>query len=436
MLKSLKMPRVLGTALGTLGVLATGAALAMASVAPAMAQDVTTIKVLNWQPNGAAYWKALVAEFEKENPTIKVKLETVPNDRYPEVQGPYITTQSGPDVMENNAGLEMFERSGAYRQLPPDVLEAGKNLLTYSGACLNFDTSQPCFGLPYGYQGNVMYYNKAVLKEAGLDPANPPQTWAEMDKACKAVEAVGKTCLALGLQGDFPAYWDFPEVARNYLTEADIRDLLKGKLDWTGPKLTNVLKGLASITQQGWANSTAPSISMLPDGANIFQSGNAAFAGTIISDAVNWQAFGKALGDENVGAMRWPVIVPDAPFAHSFSGIESSVFGVTKWSRHPEAGFKFVKFMASKANAELLTKIGGGITLYRGIDPSSLPKSEALKQILEIIKTPTLHAGVMLSGQETDALARGWQEVSLGHETVADWAGQMQAALKATPSKN
>ena len=419
---------------GMLAGLALASATALGGVA-AQAQDVTTIRVLNWEPGGADYWKALVAEFEKQNPTIKVELETVPFDRYPEVQGPYITTKSGPDVMENNAGLELFDRRRAYAELPPEVLEAGKDLITYSGGCLNFDTTQACYGLPFGYQGNVMYYNKKVLTEAGLDAANPPKTWDEMKIACDKVKAIGKTCVAIGLSGIFPAYWNFPEIARNYLTEDDMRAMLAGKMPWTDPKMVNILKGLASITEAGWTNSSAPSITMLPDGADIFQSGNAAFAGTIISDAVNWAAFGKILGDENLGAMRWPTIVADAPLANSFSGIESSVFGVTDWSDKKDAAFQFVKFMAGKENAELLSKVAGGISLNKNVDPSALPKSEALSQILEIIKKPTLHAGVLLSGQEADALARGWQEVALGRLTVEDWTARMQKALEQSPSK-
>lgn len=413
-----------------------GAAALVAPLAPAAhAADVTTIKVLNWEPGGAEYWKQLVAAFEKANPDIKVELETVPFDRYPEVQGPYIATKSGPDVMENNAGLELYDRRSAYAELPADVLEAGKELITYSGGCLNFDTSKSCYGLPFGYQGNVMYYNKKVLAEAGLDPANPPKTWDEMDAACTKIKAVGKTCLALGLSGIFPAYWDFPEVARNYLTEDDMRAMLTGDMPWTDPKMVNILKGLASITQKGWANASAPSITMLPDGADLFQSGNAAFAGTIISDAVNWAAFDKALGAENVGAMRWPTLVADAPLAGSFSGIESSVFGVSSWSDKKDAAFRFVKFMAGPENAELLTKVAGGISLYKNVDPSALPKSPALSQILEIIKKPTLHAGVILSGQEADALARGWQEVTLGQLSIEDWTARMQKALEQSPSK-
>ncbi|MDW6022925.1 ABC transporter substrate-binding protein [Mesorhizobium sp. BAC0120] len=415
------------------------AALALSSIGmamPASAQDVTTIKVLNWQPGGPDYWAALVKAFEAENPDVKVELETVPFDRYPEVQGPYIATKSGPDVMENNSGLELYDRRSAYIPLPADLVKsAGSDLITYSGGCLNFDASQACYGLPFGYQGNVMYYNKKVLKEAGLDPQNPPKTWDEMDKACKAVAAIGKTCLAHGMTGVFPAYWNFPEIARNYLSEDDMRAVLAGDMPWTDPKMKSILEAMASIGKRGWINSNSPSISMLPDGADIFSSGKAAFASTIIADAVNWQAFGAALGDENVGAMRWPVLVPDAPLANSFSGVESSVFGVTSWSTKQEAGLKFVKFIAGKKNGDLLISVGGGIPLNKNVDTTLFPKSEALAQIREIIKKPTLHVGVLLSGQEADALARGWQEVTLGRISVDDWVARMQVALEESPGK-
>ena len=403
---------------------------------PASAQDVTTIKVLNWQPGGPEYWAALVAAFEEQNPDVKVELETVPFDRYPGVQGPYITTRSGPDVMQNNSGLELYDRRSAYLELPESVLAAGDQLITYRGGCLNFDTTQPCYGLPFGYQGNVMYYNKAVLAEAGLDPDNPPKTWDEMDAACTAVKAIDKVCLAHGMTGVFPAYWNFPEIARNYLTEDDMRAVLAGDLPWTDPKMISVLEAMASIGERGWINANSPSISMLPDGANIFSSGNAAFASTIIADAVNWQAFGEALGDENVGAMRWPVLVADAPLASSFSGTESAVFGVSSWTDKQEAAFKFVEFIAGVENGNLLTSLGGGIALNKGVDPSLVPESQALAQIQEIIKTPTLHVGILLSGQETDALARGWQEVTLGRLSVEDWAARMQVALEESPGKN
>lgn len=423
------------------GAIAASAAIAlmsMAGCAPAgdSADGVTTIKVLHWEVGGPEFWEATISAFEEAHPDIRVEAEVVPFDRYPEVQGPYIASSQGPDVMANNAGLELFDRAAAYVPLPDDVKAAASDLVTFSGACAGFDTAGDCFGLPFSYQGNIMYYNKQVLAEAGLDPENPPRTIEDFAAACDAVAATGKVCQALGLTGVFPAYWNFPEIARNYLTEDDIRAVLRGDIPWTDPKMVSILEGLARITSSGWANESAPSISMLPDGADIFQSGGAAFAATIMSDAVNWLAFDQALGAENVGAMLYPVIEPDAPLAEKFSGIEGSVYGVTKWSKNQEAAFEFVKWIAGPEHGQLWAELVGGQALNTKVDKSALPDSPALMQIQEIIANPTLHVGVLLSGQEADALGRGWQQVALGQATIEQWVQDMQAALEASPGKN
>lgn len=398
--------------------------------------DITTIKLLHWEVGGPEFWSASLAAFEEANPNIKVEVETVPFDRYNEVQGPYIASGSGPDVMANNAGFELFDRRSAYVEIPDDVRAVGAELLTYSGTCLEFDTSQPCYGLPFSYQGNIMYYNKQVLTEAGLDPANPPKTIDEFAAACEAIQGIGKTCQALGLTGVFPAYWNFPEVARSFLTEEDMRAVLRGDMPWTDPKMRNVLEGLANITASGWANESAPSISMLPDGADIFQSGEAGFAGTIMSDAVNWKAFGETMGAENVGAMLYPAIDPSAPLSGKFSGIEGSMYGVTTWSQNQEAAFELVKWIGGATHGQLWAEIVGGQPLNTNVDTSVLPDSPALMQIQEIISNPTLHVGVLLSSQEADALARGWQQVALGQLTIDGWVDEMQRALEQSPGKN
>lgn len=398
--------------------------------------ELTTIKLLHWEVGGPEFWAASIAAFEEANPTIKVEAEVVPFDRYNEVQGPYIASGSGPDVMANNAGFELFDRRTAYVEIPDDVRAVGDELLTYAGTCLEFDVNQACYGLPFSYQGNIMYYNKQVLTEAGLDPENPPATIDEFADACEAIQGIGKTCQALGLTGVFPAYWNFPEVARSFLTEDDIRNVLRGDLPWTDPKMVSVLEGLASITSSGWVNESAPSISMLPDGADIFQSGEAGFAATIMSDAVNWKAFGEVLGDENLGAMLYPALDPAAPLAGKFSGIEGSVYGVTTWSQNQEAAFELVKWIGGATHGQLWAELVGGQPLNTNVDTSVLPDSPALMQIQEIISNPTLHVGVLLSSQEADALARGWQQVALDQLTVDEWVQEMQLALEASPGKN
>lgn len=175
MLKTKSRSGVVGAGLAALALLAAACSSAGSGTSTNTAgrskSQPVTLKVLEWQPGGAPYWQAAVAAFEAGHPGIKIQLENVPNNQYLQVEGPYITSQSGPDIMMNNAGLEIYQRAAAFRQINNLITPSIKaQLLTYSGACLDFDTSKPCYGLPFSYQGNVMYYNKKVLREAGLNP--------------------------------------------------------------------------------------------------------------------------------------------------------------------------------------------------------------------------------------------------------------------------
>ncbi|MEQ9640791.1 MAG: sn-glycerol-3-phosphate ABC transporter substrate-binding protein UgpB [Alphaproteobacteria bacterium] len=48
--------------------------------------------------------------------------------------------------------------------------------------------------LPFNSSTPVLWYNKDAFKKAGLDPNKPPQTWAEMESAAKALQASGMPC--------------------------------------------------------------------------------------------------------------------------------------------------------------------------------------------------------------------------------------------------
>ena len=38
-------------------------------------------------------------------------------------------------------------------------------------------------GLPYSVSVPVLFYNPEIFEKAGLDPNNPPKTWAEVHKS-------------------------------------------------------------------------------------------------------------------------------------------------------------------------------------------------------------------------------------------------------------
>lgn len=46
------------------------------------------------------------------------------------------------------------------------------------------------YALPFVTDTRVLFYNKAVFKEAGLDPEKPPKTWAELEEYAKKIDKI------------------------------------------------------------------------------------------------------------------------------------------------------------------------------------------------------------------------------------------------------
>lgn len=83
----------------------------------------------------------------------------------------------------------------------------------YPAFMMNSRTGGKTWGVPFQRSTVVMYYNKDLFKEAGLDPNKPPQTWAELKAAATRLtkkDASGKVT-QWGVQipsSGFP-YWLF-----------------------------------------------------------------------------------------------------------------------------------------------------------------------------------------------------------------------------------
>ena len=131
--------------------------------------------------------QVLTPELEKftQQTGIKVNLEVIGwNDLQTRIQTA-ITSGSGPDVLNiGNTWAASLQATKAFLPYDQAAMTAigGKDkfvkaALDTGGATGQDVTSVPLYGLAYG-----LYYNKAMLKDAGI---NPPTTWEDMVSAAQ-----------------------------------------------------------------------------------------------------------------------------------------------------------------------------------------------------------------------------------------------------------
>lgn len=54
--------------------------------------------------------------------------------------------------------------------------------------------------IPFAHSGPIMFYDKGLFEEAGLDPESPPRTWSELLDVCEAIvdeAAVAEACIGI-----------------------------------------------------------------------------------------------------------------------------------------------------------------------------------------------------------------------------------------------
>ena len=132
-----------------------------------------------WTPNfGEARARELATKFEAENPGITVKVEVTTADGLPQRVLTALQSGAAPDIIEVQHGwVNGYAQNDLVIPLD-DTLEDRED---YVPAALDYVTwDGKLWAIPYRIETHAVIYNKGDFKEAGLDPDNPPQTWAEL----------------------------------------------------------------------------------------------------------------------------------------------------------------------------------------------------------------------------------------------------------------
>lgn len=155
-------------------------------------------------PEEQSLLKQTLDEFEAKYPNISVKLDVIA-DQYMDVLKTRLVGGEAADVFY----LDAFE---APALIETGVLEPLDKYVTDDFEVNDFEKplleafqlNGKTYGFPKDYSTLALFYNKTMLKEAGID--SPPKTWSEIQEMSKKLTK-GDEVYGLGVA---------PELARNY----------------------------------------------------------------------------------------------------------------------------------------------------------------------------------------------------------------------------
>lgn len=307
----------------------------------AEAVDSTSKVMLNfwsWRTEDVDVYNELIDIFEARNPGIDVNFTAYKNTEYNTVLSAAMKGFSGPDIIHLRAygGLETYAKPGYLMPLGDKVPELPGFSETAIGGVTSISDGK-MYGVPFASQTLVIYYNKAIYGKLGLEV---PETWDEFLANLEAVKVAGYTPLANGGKDGWTLEVLHGVICPNFYGANDyFNEVVAGKTDFTDERYQTSLEKLLELRPYMPDNFMGIAYT---DMQMMFIN---EMAGHFIGGS--WEAgyFSKENADLKFDVFAGPVAKKgDTRYVSAF--VDGS-FGMSAYTKTPEAATTFLRFMAS-----------------------------------------------------------------------------------------
>jgi raffinose/stachyose/melibiose transport system substrate-binding protein len=336
---------------------------------------VFTPATMREKPQNEWYVAQASKRFEAANPNLKVDFnyieqqETI-NQRLKAAA----IAKTGPDVINVWTGQQIFQIKDIVLPLDKYVPKADLDqIASWDIVRDGFKKDGPILGAPVGgSEAVLLFYNKALVKKAGLDfEASPPATTAEFDTALQKLKASGTMPILTDestVQNGLPwlmltaGYYWYAQVS----THAKVASNSMGQTKYSEDAgFLNAMKYYQSLYARGFVNVDAASSA---DSDARFLKG----AGAIRPNG-NWMIADYEAGlGADLGVILPPDIDPKATFTRTCLGGPGQAMVVAGYSKVPVSSMKLISFFNSKKEMLEQLKIEPKIPMRKDITPEEI----------------------------------------------------------------
>jgi len=285
-------------------------------------------------------FRQLLDRFEKENPGITLRDETLPASTDEQHQF-YAINLEGKSADFDVVSLDViwvpeFARAGWLRDLT-NILPEGKRKDFFPGPMEAVTYKNTVYAIPWYIDAGVLYYRKDLLDKYKF---TPPKTWQELVKAAQYITSKEKGMYGFIWQGK-----QYEGLVCNVLEYiwSNGGDVLKdGRPVINSPEDIQALGFMRDLITKYKVTPDLVTTSIEEPTRHIFGDGKAVFLR-------NWPYAWNIFENKN-SSVKGKVGVSTLP---SFPGHESAStlggwqLGINKYSKHPEAAEKLIRFLTS-----------------------------------------------------------------------------------------
>ncbi len=339
-----------------------------------LAFSKTTLTYIYWvdDPATMSIWEQIIEGFEKENPDIDVKGIPNPADYWTKI-ATMVAAGDPPDIMMMDyIYFPSWVVAGRLEPLDSYIERDNFNLEDFvpvSLEAVRYEGKQ--YGIPMDLNNQVMFYNKTLFEEAGLEDIDYSWTWDTFLEACEKLtktDSRGKT-IQYGFATEL--YWEAlsPWV---WMNKGDWFDSTLTKCTVDDPKTVEAFQFIADLMNKyNYMPSPTRQTEMgLPGAIQVFSGGKAGMYPSGFWEVANLREI-KAF-DWNIGPLPYKFEENGQPLrASTLGGVHLCILST---SENKEAAWEFIKYRSKPE----IQKLGTGLGL-------SMPASISLARSEEFL---------------------------------------------------
>ena len=413
------------------------AGLSACSASPGASSDDVTLTY--WATNNGASVESDQALLQTEadkftaETGVKVEVEVVPWATLLDRILTAVTTGEGPDVLNiGNTWTASLQATGAFLPFDDAVFDELGGADRYSATALeaNGAVGETPISVPLYTFVNALYYNKALLAEAGI--AEPPATWDELVTASKAITGDTDGDGATDRWGVSSEFYNSLNVWA-YANQLDGSVLSEETPDLTNPAIASAIKEVADwIAVDKIVDPADVQFTSYTQVVQKFVDSDAAF----ILQQTGEQTFTNlGFSSDDYGVTALPVFDPlpadGEAVTAAIGGTNVAVFGATE---HKAESVDFVRFLSSAEESVILnTAFGATSPVLEAQDDEAFQTPIALA-LADILNTgakaqPQIASSTQLETALNGAITELWaQAATSGPVSDADISDALAAA--------
>lgn len=344
-----------------------GAVMAFVLGTGAVAAEDVTVRMLHVSQTNHPLWQEIAANYNAANPGVNVVVEYLENEAYKAKLPTLLQSEDKPDIIYSWGGgvMRAQDEAGYLMDLSDARADLEKNIFPAALDAYSIDGKQ--VGIPYDFSQVALFYNKALMEKAGVDPKSM-ETWDGFLAAVKKLKEAGITPIIMGAGEKWPMhfYWSYLVMR---LGGADVLKKAEAGEDggFENPVFIEAgvrLKELADLEpfQEGWLGT------LFPASGGMFGDGKGAIdlmGNWLLGTQKENSASGEGLPLDQIGFVNFPTLPGGkGQITDTLGGIGG--FLITEGA--PPEALDFMKFFTSPEQQMIAAEQGFYVPAVKGTD--------------------------------------------------------------------